>query len=143
MVILLLLLAFTHSLYGAPLITHTSLPQDRYPHILTARNGILLDNNRTIWDIVWSCLATIFACTWVAVHPNVPSPKAHRKSKFQNRLMVMAYAWIAPECVTMWAMRQWVSARKLASVYNQTRGIPGTSSSKERKVSSCECVYRR
>ena len=27
---------------------------------------------RTVWDILWSCLATTFAVTWVSVHPNVP-----------------------------------------------------------------------
>lgn len=31
---------------------------------------------RTIWDIIWSCLATIFVCIWVAIHPNIPRPKA-------------------------------------------------------------------
>ncbi|KAF9439504.1 hypothetical protein P691DRAFT_648756, partial [Macrolepiota fuliginosa MF-IS2] len=75
------------------------------------------DNSRTIWDIVWSCLATIFACTWVAVHPNIPSPKANWRERFKEWLVVMAYAWIAPECVTVWAMRQWFSARKLVRIY--------------------------
>ncbi|KXN86826.1 hypothetical protein AN958_09562 [Leucoagaricus sp. SymC.cos] len=121
---LLLLLAFTHSLLGAPPpdVTYPTSSQDS--RSLERRNSsFLLDDSRTIWDIVWSCLATIFACTWVAVHPNIPSPKADWKERFRSRLMVMAYAWIAPECVTMWAMRQWVSARKLARTYNQMRGI--------------------
>ena len=34
-----------------------------------------LTHCRTIWNIIWSCLVTIFSCTWVAVHPNVPCPK--------------------------------------------------------------------
>ncbi|KAJ7151302.1 hypothetical protein C8R43DRAFT_1190704 [Mycena crocata] len=29
---------------------------------------------RKLFDIVWGCLVTIFACTWVSVHPNVPPP---------------------------------------------------------------------
>src|ERR1700733_9319055 len=28
--------------------------------------------SRTVWDIVWSCLVTIFACVWAALHPDVP-----------------------------------------------------------------------
>lgn len=35
-----------------------------------------LSQCRTIWNIVWSCLITIFACIWVAIHPNVPQPRA-------------------------------------------------------------------
>ncbi|KAF5349097.1 hypothetical protein D9756_009519 [Leucocoprinus leucothites] len=120
---LLLLLVFTHPLSSAPLSLHT--PYKHPPlHQRNSKEDFLLDDNRTIWDIVWACIATIFACTWVAVHPNIPSPKADLKSRFKSRLMVMAYAWIAPECVTMWAMRQWVSARGLARMYNQSRGIP-------------------
>lgn len=34
-----------------------------------------LGHCRTIWNIVWSCLITIFACIWVAIHPNVPQPR--------------------------------------------------------------------
>lgn len=29
---------------------------------------------RTIWNIIWSCLATLFACTWLALHLNIPVP---------------------------------------------------------------------
>ena len=28
-------------------------------------------NNRSLWNIIWSCLVMIFACTWAAVHPNI------------------------------------------------------------------------
>ena len=31
-------------------------------------------HQRTMWDSLWSCLATIFACSWVSVHPNIPGP---------------------------------------------------------------------
>ncbi|KAJ7219854.1 hypothetical protein C8J57DRAFT_1095103 [Mycena rebaudengoi] len=33
-----------------------------------------INNCRKLFDIVWGCLVTIFACTWVSVHPNVPPP---------------------------------------------------------------------
>ncbi|KAJ7840847.1 hypothetical protein B0H14DRAFT_3695283 [Mycena olivaceomarginata] len=33
-----------------------------------------LTHCRKLSAVVWSCLATIFACTWVSVHPNVPPP---------------------------------------------------------------------
>jgi hypothetical protein len=34
-----------------------------------SRTMAFLDNR------VWSWLATVFACTWVAVHPNLPGPR--------------------------------------------------------------------
>jgi hypothetical protein len=67
---------------------------------------------RTIWNIIWSCLVTIFGCTWVAVHPNIPN--AEDKWFTLRRLQLMVMALIAPEMVIIWAMRQWVAARALA-----------------------------
>lgn len=29
---------------------------------------------RTTWDIVLICFATIFACSWIAIHPNISYP---------------------------------------------------------------------
>ena len=76
-----------------------------------------LNNCRTIWNIVWSCLVTTFACTWVAVHPNVPRPgqKANRHwySRPLRRVRIMLYALIGPEFVLFWAWNQWkVATRK-------------------------------
>lgn len=35
-----------------------------------------IDDCRTISAIVWSCVATLVACTWASVHPNVPDPES-------------------------------------------------------------------
>ena len=44
--------------------------------IPTAENRCTdLTHCRTIWEIVWSCLVTIFSRIWVADHTNVPCPK--------------------------------------------------------------------
>ena len=72
---------------------------------------------RTIWSIIWSCLVTIFACTWVAVHPNIPDPDEKWHTVASRRVGITFMALIAPELVIMWAMRQLVSARKLAKQY--------------------------
>ena len=36
-----------------------------------------LGHCRTLLGIVWSCITTIFLCTWVSIHPNVPEPEKH------------------------------------------------------------------
>ncbi|KAK0219430.1 hypothetical protein EDD85DRAFT_780659, partial [Armillaria nabsnona] len=75
-------------------------------------------SNRTTLDIIWSCLATIFACTWLAVHPNVPSRDMREKGRLLlglHRVKHMLLAIICPEAVIMWAFRQ----RLVASVLSK------------------------
>ncbi|KAK0491672.1 hypothetical protein IW261DRAFT_102861 [Armillaria novae-zelandiae] len=73
------------------------------------------DSPRTALSILWSSLATIFACIWVSVHPNVPGPKMERKGwlylNVLRRAELMILSVIAPEFVTIWALRQHSVAR--------------------------------
>ena len=87
-----------------------------------------LSHCRSIWNIVWSCLVTIFSCTWVAIHPNVPSPKKREANGWieiciwnpllsfaEHRLPLFVCALLVPEYVLAWAIRQFLSARKIAN----------------------------
>ena len=73
-----------------------------------------LENCRTKWNIIWSCAATIFACVWVAVHPNIPGRDESFMLIALRRAGIMVLALVAPELVVAWAMRQWVVASRLA-----------------------------
>ncbi|KDR79429.1 hypothetical protein GALMADRAFT_1240173 [Galerina marginata CBS 339.88] len=75
-------------------------------------------DQRSIWDILWSCLATIFACTWVSIHPNIPPPNEKWWMGPLRRLELMTWAILAPELMILWAMRQWIGARKLANEWS-------------------------
>jgi hypothetical protein len=72
---------------------------------------------RTVWNIIWSCVATIFACTWVALHLNVPEPHEKWRRIALRKVRIMMVAVIAPEIVVTWAMRQWLVARRIAKKY--------------------------
>ena len=74
-------------------------------------------DQRSIWDILWSCLATIFACSWVSVHPNIPGPDEPSWRVFLRRLELMFWAVIGPEMINAWAFRQWLGARHLEKLY--------------------------
>ena len=76
-------------------------------------------DQRSIFDILWSCLATIFACSWVSVHPNIPAPNESRWRVFLRRLELMFWAVIGPEMIITWALRQWSGARRLENLYCQ------------------------
>jgi hypothetical protein len=75
---------------------------------------------RTIGNILWSCLVTIFACTWIAIHPNIPSPDDKWFTLALRRLQFMVMGLIAPELVIVWAIRQWFVARKLAKKHHKS-----------------------
>ncbi|KZP34112.1 hypothetical protein FIBSPDRAFT_990536 [Athelia psychrophila] len=69
---------------------------------------------RTIWNIVWSCLATIFACAWVAVHRNIPDPTSGMIRVSLDRVAITICALLVPEYMIGWAARQWLVARRIA-----------------------------
>lgn len=51
-----------------------------------------INNCRKLFDIIWGCLATIFACSWVSVHPNVPPPDQSQLALLWGRLKMMLIA---------------------------------------------------
>ncbi|KDR70339.1 hypothetical protein GALMADRAFT_76109 [Galerina marginata CBS 339.88] len=76
-------------------------------------------NTRSQLDIIWSCLATIFVCTWVSIHPNIPALEEPRWKKVLRRLELMFWSIIAPEVIIFWAAQQWAAARELATKYRE------------------------
>ena len=74
-------------------------------------------DQRMMWDILWSCLATIFACSWVSVHPNIPGPNESSWRIFFRRLELMFWAVFSPEMIITWALRQWLGARLIKKLY--------------------------
>ncbi|KAF7370044.1 hypothetical protein MSAN_00634400 [Mycena sanguinolenta] len=65
-----------------------------------------INSCRTLFSVLWGCLATVFACTWVSVHPNVPPPNQSALQLFLRKLMMMLVAIIAPEIMVGFAFRQ-------------------------------------
>ena len=72
-----------------------------------------MSDTRSLWDIISSCLITLFACTYVSVHPNVPSPNATQLTIFFTRIKLMILALLVPEIILAWAARQWHTARSI------------------------------
>ncbi|KAF5308979.1 hypothetical protein D9758_018413 [Tetrapyrgos nigripes] len=90
---------------------------------------------RTTEEIIYSCIAVVFICTWVAIHPNIPRkfdfrdgkeivrnseyPSVHSAVVTLQNILFMLLALIVPELIIMWAMRQWFAARKIAEKYKK------------------------
>ena len=64
---------------------------------------------RSTLDIFWSCIVTVFACVWVAVHPNIPP----NGCKYRERIKCLFVSLFSPEFIVAWAIGQWYSARKI------------------------------
>ena len=85
-----------------------------------------LNNCRTRWNIIWSCLSTVFLCTWVTLHPNIAiAPDTRRvgwiersvwhplRFLMKNRLPLFLCALVAPEYILAWAIRQYIQAGEI------------------------------
>ncbi|TFK65768.1 hypothetical protein BDN72DRAFT_179695 [Pluteus cervinus] len=70
-------------------------------------------DGRTIYDIVKSCLFTIAACVYRAVHQNIPDPELGFWGRLRVTMKVTFYALVAPELIIWWAMKQWFGARRV------------------------------
>lgn len=90
---------------------------------------------RTLWDIIWSCAATLFACTWAAIHTNIPGINEGKMAIFFRRLSIMVIALIAPELMVTWATMQFLSARDTAKTFNVTLAQPHQAYSNHSDVS--------
>ncbi|KAJ7172790.1 hypothetical protein C8R43DRAFT_1230919 [Mycena crocata] len=89
--------------------------------VLRGSSGSCIDDNgncRQLFDIVWGCLVTIFASTWVSVHPNVPATGQSRSQLVLRRLSMMLIAILAPELMVFFAGRQFMVARRFSKEFN-------------------------
>ena len=75
-------------------------------------------NYRSTPEIIWTCLATTFICTWVSVHPNAPSLEEPGYVIFRRRVFLMSIALLAPELMVLWAFKQWKGAKMIRDVVN-------------------------
>jgi hypothetical protein len=84
------------------------------------------DSRRSIWSIVWSCLSTIFLCTWVALHPNVAFRSEKPNARWSERwiwdplhqfwsykLPLFMWALFIPEFILLWSISQFIAASEI------------------------------
>ncbi|KAI0057722.1 hypothetical protein BV25DRAFT_1830790 [Artomyces pyxidatus] len=73
---------------------------------------------RTIDNIIWSSLTTIFACVWTAIHRNIPGPSQGRKARMWEMVKIVVVTLLVPEWVVSWAVRQRTIAGHVCRVLN-------------------------
>jgi hypothetical protein len=76
---------------------------------------------RTFTNLVWSCLTTIFACTWTAIHRNIPASRKGKLSGILETGKIIVVALLVPEWVLAWAIRQFLNARAVGKALEDAR----------------------
>lgn len=121
----LLLLAAFRAASTAPTLTTAGISNDHGTSFTILGRETALPScvdpgrYRTMQEIVWHCIATIFACTWVAFHPNVPDPRFSRWKRIWRNGLYLTLALIAPEFVTIRALKQCIGAGQHRDKYNK------------------------
>lgn len=84
------------------------------PFTSTCSNGVTC---RTLWNIVWSGVNTIFLCIWVSFHPDVASTGFTEARVTAVRILSVFFAFLVPEFIVIRAGMQWLEARRHQSSF--------------------------
>ena len=112
MLIILLVIALSQSYtVSLPIISFDSREPQSTP-LVTQPHTL-----RTRFDIIWTCASTLFICTWVAIHPNIPPRHEGPIRSLWRRLKLMLWTLLVPELILVWAYKQWAGARRYAEIF--------------------------
>ncbi|KAK0461499.1 hypothetical protein IW261DRAFT_1576963 [Armillaria novae-zelandiae] len=81
--------------------------------------AVCTGDRRTIWSIIWGWITTIFVCTWLSIHPDVPGRFITTNGAIScaiERAKLMVVTILAPEFIVGWAADQFIT------VWNVRRG---------------------
>ena len=76
-------------------------------------------------DIIWSCVITMFLCSWSILCLNVPGPTETRFQVLWRKASLTALGVMCPELTFSFAYGQWLQARQ--SVQHFNKAAPGDS----------------
>lgn len=71
---------------------------------------------RSLFKIVWTCATTLFACTYVAIHPNISVDESDGVVLLR-RIGLMIAMGVVPELVVLWALQQRLLASSLRIIH--------------------------
>jgi hypothetical protein len=110
---------FLFLLYYLLTIRAMPVPKIKDSEVTTACDNI--HDCRTLEDIVWSCVTTIFLCTWVSLHPDISKPINKKDDRIwkklgrfvSGKLVSFLSALLIPELILNWALGQRKTANNI------------------------------
>ena len=95
-------------------------------------------------DILWSCLITLTACVYTALHLNVPPANEGKLRFYRRKSKWVAVALFAPELVLYCAFIQFFEAWNLVKELNELRTTQRTSDNHDLEMEAVEfCVPKK
>ncbi|KAJ5641730.1 hypothetical protein N7490_005730 [Penicillium lividum] len=76
------------------------------------------DDSRSSWDILWTCLSTILACTWTALHISAPKRDESDNAYTFWKIVGWIFAILAPELMAGVAAEELCRARAVVARCN-------------------------
>ncbi|KAF8315085.1 uncharacterized protein EI90DRAFT_3088906 [Cantharellus anzutake] len=111
----------TQSIHAAPISQHPPPNSTDFSiNYSDACND--LRHCRTMWSMVYSCLLTIFACVWTALHPEVPEQYSAWSFERGSRNLEMILTLVSPELAVRAA---WTEFSKAWRISQKCAGIQG------------------
>ncbi|KAF8327810.1 uncharacterized protein EI90DRAFT_3067083 [Cantharellus anzutake] len=77
-------------------------------------------NYRMMWGIVYSCLLTMFACIWTAVHPDLS--QSYGTSVFKSHVSLMIISLVVPEWTLAFAWGQFMISQRISEKCEMVEG---------------------
>ena len=77
------------------------------------------DDNRSSWDLLWGCVSTILACTWTALHANVPRRHTSNFRISCRKVSLWFLTIMGPELTAWIAAQELWQARSTALCCNK------------------------
>lgn len=84
-------------------------------------------NTRGTMNLIWSCLTTIFACVYAAMHFSVPKTNHTTLRRMWTKVGWVTLGLVAPEFMVVKAAEEWLLARKLTKEMRSGSGRVGGS----------------
>ena len=100
-------------------------------------------NTRGTSDILWSCLITLTACVYTALHLNIPPANEGKLRFYLRKSKWVAVALFAPEIVLYCALTQFLEARKLVNELNELWATQQTSGHHNLEMDMVSYWHRR
>lgn len=89
-----------------------SAAENNTNHDELIRGWVAAPDGRGTIDILWSCLFTIFICTWTIFHPDIPKPYESQWHQILWKVKVKVMVIFVPELVFAIAISEYFDARK-------------------------------
>ncbi|EKM60725.1 uncharacterized protein PHACADRAFT_246815 [Phanerochaete carnosa HHB-10118-sp] len=113
------LLGHSSGIFASPVLypRDASTPTANGTGFATSTSCTDINNCRQISDIVWGCVSVILACTWAALHPDIPPKDVPGHIVLMNHVWSTIVAFFTPEFMAFMAIMEFAEARKVKKIF--------------------------